>query len=92
MFRLASLVDPLTPTRGIWCYNEGSHLESEQQAMSDEPANPVLEQLTEETAEAIVFTIGATPGDPKPAVMWLLRRYLADVQEQEFETARREKN
>ena len=39
--------------------------------MSEEPTNPSLDQLTEATAEAIIFTIGATTGDPKPAIIQL---------------------
>jgi hypothetical protein len=50
--------------------------------MSQEPPNPALERLTEETAEALIFTIGATPGDPKQAVMQLLLSYLQRAHEQ----------
>jgi len=39
--------------------------------MGQEPTNPALERLTEETAEAIIFTIAATTGDPKQAVIQL---------------------
>ncbi len=41
------------------------------QLMGQESTNPALERLTEETAEAIMFTIGATSGDPKQAIIQL---------------------
>lgn len=65
-------------------------MESEQPKMDDEPPYPALDRLTEEVAEAIIFTISGTPGDPKPAVVRLLRQYLADVREQEYAEALRE--
>ena len=56
-----------------------------------EESNPELEQLTERVAEQVIFIIGSAPTDPKPAVMRLLRQYLADAQEQAFEDALRGK-
>ena len=50
--------------------------------MSEEPPTLDLEQLTEQTAEAIIFTIGSATGDPKEAVMRLLRQYLEQAQKQ----------
>ena len=58
--------------------------------MSEESMN--LEQLTEQTAEAIIFTVGSAPSDPKAVVMRLLRQYLADAQEQAYEEALREQH
>lgn len=62
--------------------------------MSEEPTDLALERLTEETAAAMIFTLqpGATTGDPKPAIVQLLRRYLAAVQAQAFEAALREQH
>jgi hypothetical protein len=57
-------------------------LESERSPMSQESTNPTLERLTEETAEAIRFTIGATTSDPKQAVIQLLLSYLQRAHEQ----------
>jgi hypothetical protein len=37
-----------------------------------------------EAAEAIMFAVSAATGDPKAAIMRLLRRYLADVQKQAY--------
>lgn len=65
------------------------HLESEDW-MSEESADLDLEQLTEQVAEHIIFIVGSATSDPKPAIVQLLRRYLADVQAQEFEVALRE--
>ena len=50
--------------------------------MSEEPPNLSLDQLTEATAEAIMFTIGATTGDPKQAIIQLLLSYLQRAHEQ----------
>jgi hypothetical protein len=58
--------------------------------MSQEPTKPALEQLTEETADAIIFTIGATPGDPKQAIIQLLLSYLKRAHEQTHQGAPRE--
>jgi hypothetical protein len=57
----------------------------EHQTMSEEPTN--LEQLTEQTAEQIIFTVSAATDDPKAAIVRLLRQYLADAQEQAYEEA-----
>jgi hypothetical protein len=55
--------------------------------MPEEHLNAALEQLTETTAEQIIFALqpGAIQGDPKPVVMQLLRRYLEEAQEQEYQ-------
>jgi hypothetical protein len=55
--------------------------------MPEEYLNAALEQLTETTAEQIIFTLqpGAIQGDPKPVVMRILRRYLEEAQEQEYQ-------
>lgn len=55
--------------------------------MSDESMNLALDRLTEEIAEAIIFTLSATTSDPKQAITQLLRRYLAEAQEQEYDDA-----
>ena len=55
--------------------------------MREESANLAPERLTEETAEAIIFTLSAATADPKAAVMRLLRQYLEQAQEQPFEAA-----
>src|ERR1051326_5493128 len=60
--------------------------------MSQEPTNPALERLTEETAEAILYTIGATTGDPKPAVVQLLLSYLSRAHEQPDQDVPREQH
>lgn len=52
-----------------------------------EESNPDLEQLTERVAEQIMFIVGSAPGDPKPAVVQLLRVYLEQVREQEVRDA-----
>ena len=57
--------------------------------MSEESTNLDLEYLTEQTAEQIIFTVGSATGDPKQTVIRLLRRYLADVQEQAYSDALR---
>jgi hypothetical protein len=62
-------------------------LESERPTMSEEPPNPSLDQLTESTAEAIMFTIGATTSDPKQAVIQLLLSYLKRAHEQTHQDA-----
>ena len=49
--------------------------------MNDEPRNLAL---TEETCEAIIFTMSAATCDPKPAIVRLLKRYLAGGPEQEY--------
>ena len=53
--------------------------------MSEESTNLDLEQLTEQVAEKIIFTVSAATGDPEATVMRLLRQYLADAQEQAYE-------
>jgi hypothetical protein len=58
--------------------------------MSEEPPNLSLDQLTEATAEAIIFTMGATTGDPKPAIIQLLLGYLKNAHEQKGQDASRE--
>ena len=58
--------------------------------MSEESTNLDLEQLTEQTAEQIIFIAGSAPGDPKAEVVRLLRLYLAHAQEQAYEEALRE--
>ena len=65
-------------------------LESEHRTMSEESPNLDLEQLTERTAEQIIFMIGAAPSDPKAVIMDLLRRYLDHVREHEYQEALRE--
>ena len=60
--------------------------------MSQESTNPALERLTEDTAEAIIFTIGATTGDPKQAVIQLLLSYLQRTHEQTHQDARSERH
>ncbi len=60
--------------------------------MSQESTNPALERLTEETAEAIMFTIGATTGDPKQAVIQLLLSYLQRAHEQKHQEALSERH
>lgn len=57
--------------------------------MKEESTNLDLEQLTESMAEQIIFTVGSASGDPKAAVVRLLRRYLAEVQEQAYDEALR---
>lgn len=47
--------------------------------MSEESPTLDLEPLTEQTAEQIIFTLGSATGDPKAAIMRLLRRYLAEA-------------
>jgi hypothetical protein len=58
--------------------------------MSEESTNLDLEQLTEETAERILFSVGSGAGDPKAIIIRLLREYLEKAQEQAFEEALRE--
>jgi hypothetical protein len=55
--------------------------------LSEESTNLDLEQLTKHVAEQIIFTIGSATGDPKAAMMRLLRRYLADTEDQVFSDA-----
>jgi hypothetical protein len=57
--------------------------------MGEEP-NLGLEQLAERVAEQIVFIIGSAPTDPKAAAMRLLRLYLEQAQDQEYDEAVRE--
>lgn len=61
---------------------ENGELENERPIMSEESTNPALERFTEETAEAIMFTIGATTDDSKQAVIQLLLSYLKRAHEQ----------
>ena len=79
-------------TKDAKCENGGreeetwqNELESEHGAMSEESTNLDLEQLTEQTAEQIIFIVGSAPGDPKAEVFRLLRLYLAQAQEQAYE-------
>ena len=60
--------------------------------MGQESTNPALERLTKETAEAIMFTIGATTGDPKQAVIQLLLSYLQRAHEQKHQDALNERH
>jgi hypothetical protein len=57
--------------------------------MSEESTNLDLEQLTEYTVEQIIFIVGSGAGDPKAAVMRLLRQYLEQAQEQAYDDALR---
>lgn len=57
--------------------------------MSEETTNLDLEQLTEQTAEQIIFIVGSASGDPKAVVMRLLLQFLEKAQEQAFEAALR---
>jgi hypothetical protein len=56
--------------------------------MNQEPLNGALEELTEETARKIIWTLapGAT-SDPFTAVKQLLYGYLEDAKEQEYQDA-----
>lgn len=70
----------------LWASKAGT-AESEEQTLSEESIHGDLEQLTEQTAEQTISTLGAATSDPQAAVMRLLRQYLEQAQEQAYDDA-----
>jgi hypothetical protein len=64
-------------------------LEGRHRIMNEDSPNRNLEHLSEHVAEQIIFTVGVASGDLKAEIMRLLRRYLADVEEQRCNDATR---